>query len=187
MAKLRRFLVEVICFTACLLIGAAVFQAIEFKEPVNFETHSNEILKAVVKNISLRYNISTREMNDTIKQLRIRLARGEKENWNHWDFSGCYFFAGTVAFTIGKVTTCNYNNLSEVCRLISIKQTVYNETINHIDNMINFIICTVGFGHQAPKTSLGQLMVIIYAMIAIPITGKNTLYMKFRKAKFCQT
>ena len=128
MTKLRRFLVEAISFTACLFIGAAVFQAIEYKDPMNSKTNSSEILKAIAKNIRQKYNISAQEMNHTIQQLRSEVAKDQREDRDHWDFSGCYFFAGTVAFTIG-------------------------------------------FGHQTPQTSLGQLMVIIYAMIAIPITG----------------
>ncbi|XP_028400306.1 potassium channel subfamily K member 2-like [Dendronephthya gigantea] len=131
MAKLRRFLVEVLAFILCLLIGAAVFHAIEYKndEPVGHSRpNSSEILDSVVRNISLKYNISARDMNHTVKQLRRRLWKNENKNWDVWDFTGCYFFAGTVAFTIG-------------------------------------------FGHQTPTTTLGQLMVIIYAMFAIPITG----------------
>ena len=104
MAKLRRFLVEVISFTACLFIGAAVFQAIEYEEPMNSKTNSSEILKDVAKSIRQKYNISAQEMNYTIQQLKTKIVKDEREDGDQWDFSGCYFFAGTVAFTIGKVT-----------------------------------------------------------------------------------
>ena len=100
MEKLRRFLVEVLAFTACLLIGAAVFQALEYKEnePANSKAANRETLEAVVGNISRTYNITLKKMNDTVEQLRRRLMRSE----DHWNFAGCYFFAGTVAFTIGE-------------------------------------------------------------------------------------
>ena len=47
----------------------------------------------------------------------------------------------------------------------------------------------LGFGHQTPKTTLGQLMVIFYAMIAIPITGIfNWIYLLcFTKKSFFLT
>lgn len=100
MAKLRRFFVEVLAFTACLLIGAAVFQALEYKEnePVKSIADTRETLEAVARNISRTYNITAEQMNRTVEQLRRRLIRSE----DHWNFAGCYFFAGTVAFTIGE-------------------------------------------------------------------------------------
>ena len=100
MVKLRRFLVEVFGFAACLLIGAAIFQALEHKEKelVNSTAHSSKVVEAVVRNISRTYNITLEKMNTTVQKLRRRLMRSE----NHWNFAGCYFFAGTVAFTIGK-------------------------------------------------------------------------------------
>jgi cyclopropane fatty-acyl-phospholipid synthase-like methyltransferase len=103
MANLRRFLVEVISFAACLLIGSAVFQAIEYRESdsASSEASSSEMLNVVVKNISQKYNISVQQMKYTVQQLRERVVRDKSEN--QWDFTRCYFFAGTVAFTIGKV------------------------------------------------------------------------------------
>lgn len=105
MAKLRRFLVEVFAFVLCIFVGAAVFHVIEYKDNDtggHSGPNSSEVLDCVVRNISLKYNISARDMNHTVKQLLKRLANGEDEKWDVWDFTGCYFFAGTVAFTIGK-------------------------------------------------------------------------------------
>ena len=105
MANLRRFLVEVFIFAACLFIGAAIFQALEYRgdDSASSERQSNKIVETVAFGIREKYNISAQQMNKTIQKLRRKLVRAENEKWENWDFTGCYFFAGTVAFTIGKV------------------------------------------------------------------------------------
>jgi Flp pilus assembly protein TadB len=173
MAKLRRFLVEVIAFAACLLIGAAVFQAIEYREneSANSEAQNSEILEAVAKNISQKYNISAQEMNYTVQQLR-RAVRNEGEKWDHWDFTGCYFFAGTVAFTIGKAKMMtNYVVFCGLLRLHS-SYAIFIRAYTHVK--VEFALHPT---YEITKFIKGQHSVL--CMISCVFVKVICTYMKF--------
>ena len=107
MAKLKTFLLEVFIFIGFLFIGAAVFQALEEKEKPTYPHPSksaNPVLVSVINQIRNRYNITETKMNTTVEELRTALRKfSGEEKWQEWSFVGSYYFAGTVAFTIGNI------------------------------------------------------------------------------------
>lgn len=101
MTKFKTFLLEVVIFVCFLFIGAAVFQALEQEESRYTQSNNNELLLSVLHQISHKYNITVKELNSTVEQLRTSLRNAGEGKWEKWSFVGSYLFAGTVAFTIG--------------------------------------------------------------------------------------
>lgn len=90
-----RTLLLIVCTFLYLLLGAAIFDALESKH----EELEKAQLEDLETNIRMRYNISDADMeklrNTTIKLLPQKAGV-------QWKFAGSFFFCMTVITTIGK-------------------------------------------------------------------------------------
>ncbi len=90
-----RTLALIVCTFTYLLLGAAVFDALES----DMEGTERDRLKAQEKAWQQRYNISPEDF-EKITQLGIQLK--PYRAGTQWKFAGAFYFATTVITTIGK-------------------------------------------------------------------------------------
>ncbi|KAG2465294.1 potassium channel subfamily K member 9 [Erpetoichthys calabaricus] len=89
-----RTLSLIICTFTYLLVGAAVFDALES----DFEMRENEKLQAEEKRLQGKYNIS----EEDYRQLETIIVEAEPHRAGvQWKFAGSFYFAITVITTIG--------------------------------------------------------------------------------------
>ncbi|XP_053720051.1 potassium channel subfamily K member 9 [Synchiropus splendidus] len=89
-----RTLSLIICTFTYLLVGAAVFDALES----DYETREKEQLEAEEKRLQGKYNIS----EDDYRKLEIIIMEAEPHRAGvQWKFAGSFYFAITVITTIG--------------------------------------------------------------------------------------
>ncbi|XP_040288194.1 potassium channel subfamily K member 9 [Bufo bufo] len=89
-----RTLSLIICTFTYLLVGAAVFDALES----DYEMREEEKLKAEEIRLKGKYNIS----NDDYRQLELVIMQSEPHRAGvQWKFAGSFYFAITVITTIG--------------------------------------------------------------------------------------
>ncbi|KAK0040751.1 TASK two-pore domain potassium channel [Biomphalaria glabrata] len=90
-----RTLSLIVCTFTYLLVGAAVFDALESE----FETSKREELDKEESSIRDKYNIS----RDDLETLRRNIIRSVPyKAGTQWKFAGAFYFALTVITTIGK-------------------------------------------------------------------------------------
>lgn len=90
-----RTLSLIACTFTYLLVGAAVFDALES----DHEMREEEKLKAEEIRIKGKYNIS----NEDYRQLELVILQSEPHRAGvQWKFAGSFYFAITVITTIGK-------------------------------------------------------------------------------------
>lgn len=90
-----RTLSLIVCTFTYLLVGAAVFDALES----DFEMREKEQLEAEEKRLQGKYNIS----EDDYKKLETIIMEAEPHRAGvQWKFAGSFYFAITVITTIGK-------------------------------------------------------------------------------------
>lgn len=90
-----RTLSLIICTFTYLLVGAAVFDALES----DFEMREKEQLEAEEKRLQGKYNIS----EDDYRKLETIIMEAEPHRAGvQWKFAGSFYFAITVITTIGK-------------------------------------------------------------------------------------
>lgn len=90
-----RTLSLIICTFTYLLVGAAVFDALES----DFEMREKEQLEAEEKRLQGKYNIS----EDDYRKLETIIMESEPHRAGvQWKFAGSFYFAITVITTIGK-------------------------------------------------------------------------------------
>lgn len=90
-----RTLSLIICTFTYLLVGAAVFDALES----DFEMREKEQLEAEEKRLQGKYNIS----EDDYRKLEAIIMEAEPHRAGvQWKFAGSFYFAITVITTIGK-------------------------------------------------------------------------------------
>ena len=102
----KKLIIRIVLFLVYLLVGAAIFQAIERrnekKERANF---SFEDIKT---KFLTKHNISESEMNEFLRKLKkaielgFDLQTGEFPEEEQWHFMNAFVFAGNVVTTIGK-------------------------------------------------------------------------------------
>uniref|UniRef100_A0A8C5QDM1 Potassium two pore domain channel subfamily K member 9 n=1 Tax=Leptobrachium leishanense TaxID=445787 RepID=A0A8C5QDM1_9ANUR len=90
-----RTLSLIICTFTYLLVGAAVFDALES----DYEMREEEKLKAEEIRLKGKYNIS----NEDYRQLELVIMQSEPHRAGvQWKFAGSFYFAITVITTIGE-------------------------------------------------------------------------------------
>lgn len=101
----KKLIIRIVLFLVYLLVGAAIFQAIELhnekeeRKSFPFENIKESFLKT--------HNISDDDMNEFLKKLRkaielgFDLQTGKFPSAFQWHFMNAFFFAGNVVTTIG--------------------------------------------------------------------------------------
>lgn len=90
-----RTLSLIVCTFTYLLVGAAVFDALESE----YEDSQNKKLTAEEKAIVERYNITMEDLDQLRKNI-IKMV--PYKAGTQWKFAGAFYFALTVITTIGK-------------------------------------------------------------------------------------
>ncbi|XP_046885837.1 potassium channel subfamily K member 12 [Hypomesus transpacificus] len=94
-----RFLLLAVLIILYLLCGAAVFSAIE--RPSELRAHGR--WNRALYNFSDTFNISLAELKSFLRQYEAAIAAGIRADVlrPRWDFTGAFYFVGTVVSTIG--------------------------------------------------------------------------------------
>ncbi|XP_028658585.2 potassium channel subfamily K member 13-like [Erpetoichthys calabaricus] len=94
-----RFMLLALLMVGYLLCGAAVFSAIEHPTEVENQIKWNRTLL----NFSQRFNISPAEFRRFLREYELAMAAGVRTDAMRprWDFTGAFYFVGTVVSTIG--------------------------------------------------------------------------------------
>ncbi|KAL8576021.1 hypothetical protein ACOMHN_052039 [Nucella lapillus] len=90
--NVRTLSLIVCCFTY-LLVGAAVFDALESE----FEVENNRTLTEMEKSIQEKYNISSEDL-EVMRKNVVKLV--PYKAGTQWKFAGAFYFALTVITTI---------------------------------------------------------------------------------------
>ncbi|KAK7502907.1 hypothetical protein BaRGS_00005856, partial [Batillaria attramentaria] len=88
-----RTLSLIVCTFTYLLVGAAVFDALESE----FEAENKEVLESKEELLVQRYNISKEDLKE-LRDNMIRLV--PYKAGTQWKFAGAFYFALTVITTI---------------------------------------------------------------------------------------
>ncbi|KAJ8248294.1 hypothetical protein GJAV_G00240480 [Gymnothorax javanicus] len=93
-----RFLLLAILIILYLLCGAAVFSAIE--RPSELKAHGR--WNRTLHNFSETFNISLQDLNSFLRDYEAAIATGIRADTirPRWDFTGAFYFVGTVVSTI---------------------------------------------------------------------------------------
>ncbi|MEQ2211070.1 Potassium channel subfamily K member 12 [Xenoophorus captivus] len=94
-----RFVLLAFLILVYLLCGAAVFSAIE--RPSELSAHGR--WNGTLLNFSETFNISLPELNSFLREYEAAIAAGIRADAlrPRWDFTGAFYFVGTVVSTIG--------------------------------------------------------------------------------------
>lgn len=94
-----RFVLLALLIVVYLLCGAAVFSAIE--RPSELRAHGR--WNRTLLNFSESFNISLQELNSFLREYEAAIAAGIRADAlrPRWDFTGAFYFVGTVVSTIG--------------------------------------------------------------------------------------
>ncbi|XP_064868600.1 potassium channel subfamily K member 12-like [Oncorhynchus nerka] len=94
-----RFLLLAILIVLYLLCGAVVFSAIE--RPSEVQAHGK--WNITLFNFSDTFNISLEDLNSFLREYETAIAAGIRADAlrPRWDFTGAFYFVGTVVSTIG--------------------------------------------------------------------------------------
>ncbi|XP_066552912.1 potassium channel subfamily K member 12 [Amia ocellicauda] len=94
-----RFLLLALLIALYLLCGAAVFSAVERPSELAAQRRWNRTLS----NFSDTFNISLRELSAFLRDYEAAIAAGIRADPQRprWDFTGAFYFVGTVVSTIG--------------------------------------------------------------------------------------
>lgn len=103
----KTMIIMIVLFLVYLLVGAAIFQAIELhnEEKQRAEFQFEAYLK---NNFTDKYKISDVDMADFLQKLKkalelgFDLQTGGYPSKFQWHFMNAFFFAGNVVTTIGK-------------------------------------------------------------------------------------
>uniref|UniRef100_A0A3Q2NX47 Potassium two pore domain channel subfamily K member 9 n=1 Tax=Fundulus heteroclitus TaxID=8078 RepID=A0A3Q2NX47_FUNHE len=122
-----RTLSLIICTFTYLLVGAAVFDALESE----FEMREKEQLEAEEKRLQGKYNIS----EDDYRKLESIIMEAEPHRAGvQWKFAGSFYFAITVITTIGKPALVRvlFQLLSPLCMKLFNRGTSLRERHIHM-------------------------------------------------------
>lgn len=94
-----RFALLALLIILYLLCGAAVFSAIE--RPSELRAHGR--WNGTLLNFSETFNISLQDLNSFLREYEAAIAAGIRADAlrPRWDFTGAFYFVGTVVSTIG--------------------------------------------------------------------------------------
>lgn len=101
-----RFLLLAILIVLYLLCGAVVFSAIE--RPSEVQAHGK--WNITLFNFSETFNISLEDLNSFLREYETAIAAGIRADAlrPRWDFTGAFYFVGTVVSTIGEYKKQSY-------------------------------------------------------------------------------
>lgn len=123
----KKLIIRIVLFLVYLLVGAAIFQAIELhnekkqREEFKFEDSKN--------NFTDKYNISDKDMEDFLHKLKkaielgFDLQTGGYPPRYQWHFMNAFFFAGNVVTTIGK--SDSYTREVKCCDIWGLRSAVF--------------------------------------------------------------
>ena len=100
----KKLIIRIVLFLVYLLVGAAIFQAIE----IQYEKDEREELQfdKVRENFAVRHNISDHDMKEFLGKLKKALELGFDLQTavfqQQWHFMNAFVFAGNVVTTIGE-------------------------------------------------------------------------------------
>lgn len=96
-----RFLMLAVFIILYLLCGAAVFSALE--QPM--EAEAKERWGQRFEQFSQKYNLSKKELNNLLRNYEEANVAGIRVDTirPRWDFTGAFYFVGTVVSTIGEI------------------------------------------------------------------------------------
>lgn len=111
----KKLIIRIVLFLVYLLVGAAIFQAIE----LHYEKKQRNEFKfeEFLNNFTEKHNISNVDMTDFLQKLKkaielgFDLQTGEYPTRYQWHFMNAFFFAGNVVTTIGKLNSHPANQL----------------------------------------------------------------------------
>ncbi|XP_028676188.2 potassium channel subfamily K member 12 [Erpetoichthys calabaricus] len=94
-----RFLLLAVLIALYLLCGAAIFSAIERPWELKAQDQWNRTLH----NFSGAFNVSLAELRTLLREYEVAIAAGIRADSlrPRWDFTGAFYFVGTVVSTIG--------------------------------------------------------------------------------------
>uniref|UniRef100_A0A673HJR2 Potassium two pore domain channel subfamily K member 12 n=1 Tax=Sinocyclocheilus rhinocerous TaxID=307959 RepID=A0A673HJR2_9TELE len=97
-----RFLLLAVLIIVYMLCGAAVFSAIE--SPSELRAHGR--WNRTLLNFSDTFNISLQDLSSFLKEYEAAIAAGVRVDAlrPRWDFTGAFYFVGTVVSTIGNAS-----------------------------------------------------------------------------------
>lgn len=103
-----RFFLLALLIILYLLCGAAVFSALEQPK----EKQAKEKWAQKFDNFTQKYNLSRAELVNFLRDYEEANVAGIRVDHirPRWDFTGAFYFAGTVVSTIGKLVSCRGNN-----------------------------------------------------------------------------
>lgn len=102
----KKLIIRIVFFLVYLLVGAAIFQAIEL--PHEKKRRSELQFDIIQHNFTKKYNISGEDMKCFLQKLKKALELGFDlqeaafPKLQQWHFMNAFFFAGNVVTTIGK-------------------------------------------------------------------------------------
>uniref|UniRef100_A0A8C2IMV9 Potassium two pore domain channel subfamily K member 12 n=1 Tax=Cyprinus carpio TaxID=7962 RepID=A0A8C2IMV9_CYPCA len=110
-----RFLLLAVLIIVYLLCGAAVFSAIE--RPSELRAHGR--WNRTLLNFSDTFNISLQDLSSFLKEYEAAIAAGVRVDAlrPRWDFTGAFYFVGTVVSTIGKLPNARFSQLCSASAL----------------------------------------------------------------------
>lgn len=102
----KKLIIRIVLFLVYLLVGAAIFQAIE----IQYELDKRKDLEfdIVKENFTDRYNISDEDMKEFLGKLKKAVELGfdlqtaKYPPRYQWHFMNAFVFAGNVVTTIGE-------------------------------------------------------------------------------------
>lgn len=107
-----RTILLTICSLSYLLVGAAIFSALEF----DYDQEMQKSMKKIHKTLVKKYNISEEDVKMWLKYLDNK-ANIDADLYQ-WSFACSVYFATTVITTIGKVNLLGYQSGGDMLRLI---------------------------------------------------------------------
>nr|XP_030130702.1 potassium channel subfamily K member 13 isoform X1 [Taeniopygia guttata] len=136
-----RFLLLAVLIVLYMLCGAAVFSAIELPT----EREAKERWEERLENFTRRHNLSRAELRHFLREYEEASVAGIRVDdiRPRWDFTGAFYFVGTVVSTIGR---WKLEGISGDCLV----QPPYSKQ---------------GFGMTTPATVGGKIFLIFYGLI----------------------
>ncbi|KPP66814.1 potassium channel subfamily K member 1-like [Scleropages formosus] len=163
----RRFALLLVGYMLYLLVGAALFSAVEqpYEELLRQELRGLrlELLRdsACVSEERLDAFLS-RVLEASDQGVSVLDAESARDPWN-WDFTSALFFASTVLTTTDKTITLALDLWTRTLITLFAFQLFPRRRV-----MLSLVL--PGYGHTVPLSDGGKAFSIIYSLIGIPFT-----------------
>ena len=152
----KKLIIRIVLFLVYLLVGAAIFQAIELQ--YEREQRREDEFEAVKENFTSKYNISDKDMKAFLAKLKKALELGfdlqtaKYPNIDKWHFMNAFFFAGNVVTTIGE----SHSYVSRRCWFGKI-QRVFSRLVESRVITCQALIC---LSNKATEREMGYTLYI---------------------------